>query len=100
MRQLDWMPVGDPMHGPRIHVRAGLAGIEGYQQHDEEHHVASQGTKDKCAGAVQQFSWAAPRLSPVVVAATAAAARRPAVNGWLAPGSGRFPFDFGGNGRK
>src|ERR1700685_814972 len=94
------MPVANPAERPRGHVRASLALIEQHHQYHEEHHVAGQSTKDKSARAVKSLSRAAPGFSPVVVAPAASAARRPAVNGWLAPGSGRLPFDLGRNGRK
>ncbi len=83
-----------------IHVSAGLARIKQHHKHHEEHHVAGQGTEDKGAGAIENLAWAAPGFSPVVVASTAPAPGRPAVNRWLAPGSGRLPFDFGRDGRK
>lgn len=94
------MPVADLAKGLWIHVRAGLSRVKERHQHDEEHHVPGQGTKNESAGPIEKLARVTMRISPVVVASAPASTRRPAVNGRLSSCTWRFALDLRRDGRK
>ena len=84
------MPVTNLLKVSRVHVGADLARIEGHYQHNKEHHVARKGTKNEGAGAIEHLPGTAPRVFPVIIAASAATTGGPAIYGRFAAGSWRF----------
>jgi hypothetical protein len=75
-------------------VGAGLTREEERDEHGEEHHVGGEEREDGKTNFVEQFAGAVFLMTPVVVAAASAAARRTPVNWGLAAYARLFPFRF------
>ncbi len=94
------MPVADHFVTARIHMHAGLAGEEEYNQSGEKHHVAGEPEENEEPYLVQAFTRSPMLALPVVVASAAPASGRPPVNRGFSSNSWFFPFDFRRGSRK